>query len=159
MELLEHPFGPIVRNDSRVLILGSFPSVVSREKSFYYANSSNRFWPVMSLIFEEQINDREEFCYRHHIALWDVIKSCTIHGSYDSSISNVTVNDIGGLAENTQIKVIFTTGNRASELFDKYVVTDIRHISLPSTSSANARMKIQDLAEKYRVIKEYAEEN
>lgn len=159
MEILEHPFGPIVRNDSRVLILGSFPSVVSREKSFYYANASNRFWPVMSMIFEEDITDRKEFCYRHHIALWDVIRSCTIKGSYDSSISNVTVNDISGLAENTQIRVIFTTGNTASALFDRYVRTDIPHISLPSTSSANARMKLPELAEKYRIVKEYAEKD
>ena len=89
-----HTLEPLFDRESRVLILGSFPSVVSRQKSFYYANPTNRFWPVMETLFHETITDRKEFCLRKHIALWDVIESCTIHGSSDSSIRDVKANDI-----------------------------------------------------------------
>ncbi len=157
--VLIHPFEALYRKDSRVLILGSFPSVVSREQSFYYANATNRFWPVMELVFEDSAADRIAFCERHHIALWDVIYSCTIHGSSDASIGNVVVNDIDALVRSSDIRVIFTTGRKASDLFEKYVKTDTRHIALPSTSAANARMKLADLAERYRMIRDYAEKD
>lgn len=153
-ELLIHPFEPLYDENSEVLILGSFPSVVSREKSFYYANVHNRFWPLMSILFEEEITDRTEFCKRHHIALWDVIYSCRIKGSSDSSITDVTVNDIAGLAEKTKIRAVFTTGGTASRLYKKYVTCDLPHYSLPSTSPANAAMKLDDLYQKYRLITE-----
>ena len=157
--VLIHPFEALWRKDSRVLILGSFPSVVSREQSFYYANATNRFWPVMELVFEDSAADRIAVCERHHIALWDVIYSCTIHGSSDASIGNVVVNDIDALVRSSDIRVIFTTGRKASDLFEKYVKTDTRHIALPSTSAANARMKLADLAERYRMIRDYAEKD
>ncbi|MEE8808351.1 MAG: DNA-deoxyinosine glycosylase [Lactimicrobium sp.] len=153
-----HPFAPIYDENSRVLILGSFPSVISRQQSFYYANPHNRFWPVLFSLFEEDPCDRTDFCHRHHIALWDVIQSCTIAGSSDASIKDVVVNDIGSIVNKTNVKAIFTTGSRASSLYDKYIQVELPHISLPSTSSANARMKMEDLCRKYEIIKEYINE-
>lgn len=158
-KILVHPFEPLFQSDSKVLILGSFPSVVSRKQSFYYANPANRFWPVMEEVFEDSADDRREFCYRHHIALWDVIRSCRIHGSSDSSIRDVIVNDIDSLIQKTEVRVIFTTGKKAADLFAKYTNTETRHIALPSTSAANARMKKADLVEKYRIVRDYAEKD
>lgn len=105
-----HPFEPVYDASSKVLILGSFPSVVSREKNFYYMNANNRFWKVMEALFQEEIHDKKQFCLDHHIALWDVIYSCTIKGSSDSSIQNVQVNDIPLLCHNSNIHAIFLTG-------------------------------------------------
>ncbi len=154
-----HPLKPIYDEESKVLILGSFPSIISRKEMFYYANKTNRFWKVLESIYDEEISDREMFCHKHHIALWDVIQSCTIEGSSDSSITNIKVNDIASLLQKTKIQVIFTTGTKASSTYDKYVKDiHIKHISLPSSSSANAKMKLSDLTEKYKVIKEFTNE-
>lgn len=149
-----HPFPPVYDENSRILILGSFPSVVSRELNFYYANRYNRFWPVLSALFDEEITDRKQFCLSHHIALWDVIHACRITGSSDTSIRDVTVNDIPGLVSKTKISCIFTTGRKASSLYDRYIHLDMEHISLPSTSSANASMRKEDLIRSYSVILE-----
>lgn len=158
-EQVIHPLKPIYDEESKVLILGSFPSIISRKERFYYANKTNRFWKVLKEIFEEEIKDREMFCHKHHIALWDVIESCTIEGSSDASITNVKINDISKLIKTTKIQVIFTTGSKASSIYDKYVKDiSIKHISLPSTSSANARMKLDDLIEEYKVIKGFTNE-
>lgn len=158
-EQVIHPLKPIYDEESKVLILGSFPSIISRKERFYYANKTNRFWKVLKEIFEEEIKDREMFCHKHHIALWDVIESCTIEGSSDASITNVKINDISKLIKSTKIQVIFTTGSKASSIYDKYVKDiNIKHISLPSTSSANARMKLDDLIEEYKVIKGFTNE-
>ncbi len=157
-EHLSHPFPALYDTSSRVLILGSFPSVVSRKQSFYYANKMNRFWPVLERIFGEEIQDRAAFCHAHHIALWDVIESCTITGSSDTSIKNVKVNDIQGLVDGTNIHTIFTTGGKAASLYKKYVTCDCQHIALPSTSGANARMSLDALANAYQIIKEKVDE-
>ena len=157
--LLKHPFDPLFDAESRVLILGSFPSVVSREKDFYYANATNRFWPLMAMLFEEEILDRREFCHRRHIALWDVIFSCRIHASSDASITDVTAIDIDGLVRKTKIRAVCTTGRKAGSLYEKYVDCDRIHICLPSTSAANARMRMEDRLKEYRKIKEYAEKD
>ncbi|MGM9940966.1 MAG: DNA-deoxyinosine glycosylase [Bulleidia sp.] len=148
-----HPLPPVYDQTSRVLILGSFPSVISREKAFYYANPNNRFWKVLAQVFECEITDRKQFCLDHHIALWDVIGSCLIHGSSDASIQDVRVNDITGLLSETKIHTIFTTGKKAYDLFQKHIETSIPVISLPSTSSANAGMKTEDLIRAYTVIR------
>lgn len=153
-EILIHPFPPIKRRDSKILILGSFPSVVSREQSFYYANATNRFWPVMSELFNEEIKDRRQFCLDHQIALWDVIYSCRIHGSSDATISDVTPNSIQKLVEETEITTVFTTGAKASHLYEKYVVCSAEHIALPSTSAANAKMRMEDLIKAYQILLE-----
>jgi hypoxanthine-DNA glycosylase len=153
-EELVHPFPPLYDASSRILILGSFPSAVSRQQSFYYANATNRFWPIMEAVFETPIEDRRQFCLDRHIALWDVIYSCRIKGSSDASISDVKVNDIQKLIDETKIHTVFTTGAKAAKLYDEYVVCDAEHIALPSTSAANARMKLNDLAEEYAILRE-----
>lgn len=156
-EVVYHTIKPVFDENSRVLILGSFPSVVSRKKDFYYANPQNRFWKVMEAIFREEIKDRKDFCHRHHIALWDVIASCSIQGSSDASITDVHINDIAGLLAKTRVHVIFTTGSKAYQLFDKYIRVNVPVIPLPSTSGANAHMSLAELTEKYRIIEKEAE--
>lgn len=150
-----HPFEPVIDEYSNVLILGSFPSVVSRKQNFYYANHNNRFWPVMAEVFQETIDDRIDFCHRHHIALWDVIHSCRIHGSSDATITDVVPNDIAGLVEKTNISIIFTTGKKAGALYQRYIHCDVEHVELPSTSSANATMRKSDLVKAYQIIRRY----
>ena len=157
-ERLLHPFPPLWDEESRVLILGSFPSVMSRKNAFYYAHPQNRFWKLMSLIYEEEIIDRAAFCHQHHIALWDVIESCTITGSSDSSIRDVKVNDIAELLSKSRIRQVFTTGSIAWNLYRKYVTADIDAVRLPSTSPANAAMKLEDLMPYYRQIREVTDE-
>lgn len=158
-EYVIHPLKPIYDEESKVLILGSFPSIISRKEMFYYANKTNRFWKVLEQIYEEEIIDKEAFCHKHHIALWDVLASCTIHGSSDASITNVKVNNISNLISKTKVQVIFTTGNKASSIYERYLAEiQIQHIRLPSTSSANAKMKLNDLVEQYKVIKELTDE-
>ena len=149
-----HPLEPIYDEQSKVLILGSFPSVISRKDMMYYANKTNRFWSVMGALFKEEITDHVSFCNRHHLAIWDVIHSCTIEGSSDSSIKNVIPNDIAGLVQKTHIELIVTTGKKAASLYEQYTHLDLPHISLPSTSAANAKMSLDELIYEYRKIKE-----
>lgn len=161
-----HPLKPIYNKDSIVLILGSFPSVISRKNNFYYSNPKNRFWKILGIIFnEENLTTNEEkidFLLNNHIALFDVIKSCEINGSSDSSIKNVIPNDISKLIKNSKIKYIFTNGNKAHELYQKYIFksTKIVDIKLPSTSPANCQKGIEKkLIEHYRKIKVILEES
>ena len=149
-----HPLDAIYDEHSRVLILGSFPSVISRQNKMYYANKTNRFWAVMEALFNVEITDYALFCHQHHIAMWDVIYSCTIEGSSDSSIKNVKTNDIAGLVHKTNIQLIVTTGNKAAVLYNQYIHLDIPHISWPSTSAANAKMRLEQLVDEYQKIKE-----
>ena len=149
-----HPLDAIYDEHSRVLILGSFPSVISRQNKMYYANKTNRFWAVMEALFNEEITDYEVFCHKHRIAMWDVIHSCTIEGSSDSSIRNVKTNDIAGLVQKSDIQLIVTTGKKAAALYEQYIHLDIPHVSLPSTSAANAKMKLAELINEYQKIKE-----
>ena len=149
-----HPLDAIYDEHSRVLILGSFPSVISRQNKMYYANKTNRFWAVMEALFNVEITDRALFCHQHHIAMWDVIHSCTIEGSSDSSIKNVKTNDIAGLVHKSNIQLIVTTGKKAAVLYNQYIHLDIPHISLPSTSAANATMRLEQLINEYQKIKE-----
>lgn len=161
-----HPLKPIYNKDSIVLILGSFPSVISRKNNFYYSNPKNRFWKILGIIFnEENLTTNEEkidFLLNNNIALFDVIKSCEIDGSSDSSIKNVIPNDISKLIKNSKIKYIFTNGNKAHELYQKYIFksTKIVDIKLPSTSPANCQKYIEKkLIEHYRKIKVILEES
>lgn len=149
-----HPLDAIYDEHSRVLILGSFPSVISRQNKMYYANKTNRFWAVMEALFNEEITNHEVFCHKRHIAMWDVIHSCTIEGSSDSSIKNVKTNDIAGLVHKSNIQLIVTTGKKAAVLYNQYIHLDIPHISLPSTSAANAKMRLEQLVNEYQKIKE-----
>ena len=155
--IVKHNLEPIFNEDSKVLILGSFPSVKSRENNFYYAHPQNQFFKILEVIFNEKINDKKEFLLNHHIALWDVIKSCEIKGSSDSSIKNVKVNNVKYLIDNSNIKVIFTTGKKSYNLYNKYLFDKI-HINaiyLPSTSPINKSMSIEEKINKYKIILKY----
>lgn len=151
MDHVVHEIEPVFDSNSSVLILGSFPSVKSREAQFYYGHPRNKFWKVLSGVFkdEEPITKEEkiDFLLRHRIALWDVIESCDIKGSSDSSITNVKVNDLKKIIEGSNIKRIFVNGDKAYRLYNKYQkdTTGIEAVKLSSTSPANAKMDIQSL--------------
>ena len=156
--MLIHPIQPVFDKDSRVLILGSFPSVKSREEGFFYGHPQNRFWKVTANVFGEQtpqtVSDKKAFLLRNHIALWDVIGSCEIEGSSDSSIRNVTVNDISVILNTGDIRAVFLNGQKAYQLYKKYLFPVIRRegICLPSTSPANAAWNLERLTEEWKVI-------
>lgn len=155
-----HNIPPFYNKDSKVLILGSLPSVISREEKFYYANPQNRFWQVLAKIFEEEITDKKEFLKRKKIALWDVINSCDIDASSDSSISNVLVNDLNIILNEANIKIIFVTGGTAYKYFKKfYKNLKVPAIKLPSTSPANAKYSLDDLTKFYNSIRTWCEED
>ena len=158
--MIIHPFKPVIFKESRVLILGSFPSVKSREVDFYYGNKNNRFFKILEVIFDEKIGESKEakidFLKRHKIALFDVVKSCEIVGSSDSSLIVKEVNDIGKLIENTDIEKILLNGKKAFEIFQKYIKIDkIKYFYIPSSSPANASFSLDRLVFEYRKQLEY----
>ena len=146
-----HNLAPIYNDKSTILILGSFPSVSSREGSFFYHHPQNRFWKVMAHLCNcsepTTIAQKKQLLLDYHIALWDVIHSCTIVGSSDQSIENVVVNDIAPLIANSAIQRVFTNGTLATTLYRQHIEkkTNIKAIALPSTSSANARYSLEKL--------------
>ena len=157
-----HPLKPIYNKDSKVLILGSFPSIKSRENNFYYSHPKNKFWPTLEKVFQEKIGetnkDKEMFLLNHKIALFDVVYSCEISASNDSSIKNVIPNNIKKIVINSNIDTIFTTGNKAYDLYNKYLAKDIciNAIKLLSPSPANCRKGIEnELIKEYSQIKSY----
>ena len=157
-----HPLKPIYNSESKVLILGSFPSIKSRENNFYYGNPKNRFWTTLEKVFNEDIGssnqDREKFLLTHKIALFDVVYSCNITASSDNSIKDVIPNDIKKIVNNSKIETIFTTGTKAYSLYNKYLLKDvgIEAIKLPSPSPANCKRGIEEvLVNSYNKIKEY----
>lgn len=149
----EHTFGPVYNKNSKILILGSFPSVKSRELNFYYGHPQNRFWKLMSKIYNEEIGDeidlKKQFLLKNNIALWDTLKSCEIKGSSDASITNVEINNIEELMKKSNISKIIFNGKTAYNLFvknadmTKYSNSEIR--ILPSTSPANAAYSLDKL--------------
>ena len=156
--MLIHPIAPVFDKDSRVLILGSFPSVKSREEGFFYGHPQNRFWKVTASVFGEDvpktIDEKKSFLLKNHIALWDVIGSCEIDGSSDSSIRNVSVNDIKMILETAGIQAIYLNGKKAFQLYQKHIlpVTGREGICLPSTSPANAAWQMDRLVREWSVI-------
>ncbi|HAN21390.1 MAG: DNA-deoxyinosine glycosylase [Clostridiales bacterium GWF2_36_10] len=158
-EHLDHVFGPIYDKNSEILILGSFPSVKSREISFYYGHPQNRFWVVLEKLFDEKvgttIEERRAFLFKNRIAVWDVIQSCDIIGSSDSSIKNVVATDLDIILSRCEIRRIFINGKTAARLYDKYIKPKIdrKAIVLPSTSPANAAFNLDKLFEAWKIIK------
>jgi len=156
-----HPFPPLYNSSSKILILGSFPSVKSREQMFFYGHPQNRFWKVISAVFNEKtpetVADKKEFLLSHNIALWDSIKSCDIVGSSDSSIKNVVPNDIGEILCSADIRMIFTNGKTSDKYYNKYIKNTVGReaICLPSTSPANAAWTLERLVDVWSVIKKY----
>ena len=152
-----HEFPPVFDENSKVLILGSLPSVKSREVGFYYMHPQNRFWRVLEEIFKEKIEDKKEFCLIHHIALWDTCASCEITSSSDASIKKVSPNDLSLILNKANIKQIFTTGKKAHEIYQKYLYPLYKRedICLSSTSAANAQKSLDDLIKEYAIIKQF----
>ena len=156
---LLHPFPPAWNAQSEVLILGSFPSVKSREIAFFYGHPQNRFWPLVSTIFGETlpptVEEKRAFLLRHHLALWDVIGECNIVGSSDSSIRDVTPNDIRPLLEGAPVRAIYTNGQTAFRLYQKHLLplTGREAVCLPSTSPANAAWSMERLMGAWSVIR------
>lgn len=154
-----HPIPPVFDGRSRVLILGSFPSVKSREEGFFYGHPRNRFWRVIAGIFGEDapvsVEEKKAFLLSHGIALWDVIASCEVDGSADSSIRSAVANDIGMILSQAEIAAIFTNGTTAHRLYGKLILPSagIKDVPLPSTSPANARMSEAELIEKWTCIR------
>lgn len=157
---IEHPIPPFWDGDSKILILGSFPSVKSRECGFFYGHKQNRFWKVCAAVMgdsaPESIEEKKDFLRRHKIALWDVIASCEITGSSDASIKNATANDISPILYGADIRAVFVNGKTAAALYEKYILPKIGReaITLPSTSPANAAWSTERLADAWKVIKE-----
>ena len=157
---IDHPFPPLYSGHSRVLILGSFPSVKSREQLFFYGHPQNRFWGVIAAIFGEQkpqsIDEKKALILDHDLALWDSIASCEISGSSDSSIRNAKPNDLSIILENSQVDRIYCNGRKSHELYRKYIepITGIEAVCLPSTSPANAQFAMDKLINAWAVIRE-----
>ncbi|WP_288776510.1 DNA-deoxyinosine glycosylase [uncultured Eubacterium sp.] len=153
-----HEFPPVYDENSEILILGSFPSVKSREMQFFYGHPQNRFWKVLAQVLNETvpqtIPEKKEMLLRHHIALWDVIASCDIAGSSDSSIRNVVPNDLAYIIGRSRITRIYANGAKSKQLYDKYLAKQlgIEAVQLPSTSPANAAYSVERLLEYWQKI-------
>lgn len=159
-ESLRHPFPAVYAPDSRILILGSFPSVKSREQKFFYGHPQNRFWRVLAALLGTEVprsvEEKRAFLLAHRIALWDVIASCEITGSSDASIRNAVPNDLSPMLETASIRQIFTNGGAAHRLYRKYVypLTGREDIVLPSTSPANAARSLDALVDAWQIVRE-----
>lgn len=155
---LEHTFPPIYDEASEILILGSFPSVVSRAEGFYYGHPRNRFWKLLAAIYGEtppvDVESKKKLLKLHRLALWDVCSSCEIIGSADSSIKSVVPNDLSIILNNAKIRQIITNGKTADALFRKYCQDSctLSSICLPSTSPANAASSFEDLLSAWKII-------
>ena len=155
LQTIQHTFEPIYDKESKILILGTFPSVKSREGEFYYHHPQNRFWKLISSLTKEPlpetIADKKAMVLKHHIAIWDVIYQCDIYGSSDSSIKNVIPNDINQILENCSIEYIIANGDKAYQLYNKYCLptTHRECIKMPSTSPANAVWTLERLIESW----------
>lgn len=156
--MIKHPIEPVYDKNSKILILGSFPSVKSREFGFFYGHPQNRFWKVLAAIFNKEIpqsiEDKKRFLLENHVALWDVIASCDIEGSADSTIKNVVANDLHEILKSADIKQIYVNGKKAEQLYKKYIQNRIcrNAICLPSTSPANAAWSIERLVTEWECI-------
>ena len=160
MTMLNHPISPVYDSESKVLILGSFPSVKSREQQFFYGHKQNRFWRVMAQVLDcavpEDITQKRAMLLANHIAVWDVIASCEITGSSDASIRNVVPNDLSPILTAADIRAIYTNGGKAHQLYQKYIflINGREAQLLPSTSPANAGYSLERLVEAWRVVGE-----
>ena len=155
---LKHTFAPVFDAESKILILGSFPSVKSRENNFFYGHPQNRFWKVMANVLDWKvpttIEEKREMLLNNYVAVWDVIASCSIVGSSDTSIKDVVVNDFSRILENSKVERIYVNGGKAYELYHKYAekVTGIQAVKLPSTSPANAAWSLEKLTKTWKEI-------
>ena len=162
-ELVTHTIEPVFDERSRVLVLGPMPSPASRAAAFYYGHPQNRFWRVMERLFDlpdqtlSENGARRAFLLRERIALWDVLSSCRIVGASDASIADARPNDLSRVLAASSVRAVFTTGSKAHALYRRFdeELLGMPAIALPSTSAANARMRLTELVERYRVILDY----
>jgi hypoxanthine-DNA glycosylase len=153
-----HEFPALYDRESQVLMLGSIPSPKSREMAFYYGHPQNRFWKVMAAVLGEDIPEtipqKKAMLKKHHIALWDVLDSCTIVGASDTSIEDPIVNNIGELVKKSKVSRIFCTGATAYNLYKKICANDVgmEAVKLPSTSPANCAVSLEKLIEAYKEV-------
>lgn len=153
-----HEFPPVYDSESRILILGSLPSVKSREQKFYYGHRQNRFWKLIAELtgnpVPQTIEEKKQMLLKSRIAISDVIRECDIIGSSDSSIRNVVPMDLSEILEHADIRQIYANGGTAKKLFEKYQKKTCGReiIGLPSTSPANAAFSLERLKEKWAVI-------
>lgn len=158
--MIEHAIPPVYDSNSRILILGSFPSAKSREQQFFYGHKQNRFWRVLAQVLDcgvpKDTEEKRTMLLSHHIAVWDVIASCEITGSADSSIRSVKPNDLSPILTCADIQAIYTNGGKAHELYQKYIypATGIKAYPLPSTSPANAAYSMERLAEAWMALRD-----
>ena len=156
---VEHMIDPVYDKNSKILILGSFPSVKSRQQVFFYGHPQNRFWKVIAGVMgcsvPESIDEKKEMLLSHYVAVWDVIESCDIVGSSDSSIKDVKVNDFNRILDSADISKIYANGGKAYELYMKYAIekTGRDIIKLPSTSPANAAWNLERLIDAWSIIR------
>lgn len=157
---MKHTIDPVYNEQSQILILGSFPSVKSREQQFFYGHKQNRFWKVLAGVLgcdvPQSVEEKKAMLLSHHIAVWDVIQSCEIEGSSDASIRDVVPNDLACIFNTADIRAIYTNGGKAHELYGKYIepVNKIAAHKLPSTSPANAGYSLERLLAAWSVIRE-----
>lgn len=157
---IRHEFDPVYDRNSEILILGTLPSVKSREQHFYYGHKQNRFWKVIAALYGEAvpvtIEEKKEILLKHHIALFDVIAECDIAGSSDSTIKNVVPTDLSVILKQAPVREIFANGNKAYDLYMKYSYekTGMEAVRLPSTSPANAAFQMERLLQSWKVIRE-----
>ena len=155
---IDHPIPPLYDGDSRILILGSFPSAASRNVRFFYGHPQNRFWRVLAALYgesvPESIGKKRAFLLGRGIALWDVIASCEIRGSADASVRNALPNDLSPILRESRIRRIFANGRLSYDLYARYQEkeTGIRSVYLPSTSPANAAFGMDRLIDAWKVI-------
>ena len=155
---INHPFGPLFSENSRVLILGSFPSVKSREQQFFYGHPQNRFWKVIAALFHrevpETIEQKKELILSNSLALWDSVASCVVTGSSDASIREVRANDLSVILDHSPVRKIFCNGKTSWQMYEKWILpsTGLEAVCLPSTSPANAQWSLDRLIEAWSVI-------
>lgn len=160
--MVQHPIAPVYDKNSDILILGSFPSVKSREQGFFYGHPQNRFWRVLAAVYGDEVpqtvEQKKEFLLQKGVAVWDVIASCEIQGSSDSSIKNVVPADLSEILAHAPVRRIYANGKKAEQLYRKYQEkqTGIKAVCLPSTSPANAAWGIERLVEAWQVIRDGA---
>ena len=157
---INHPFGPLFGPESRILVLGSFPSVKSREQQFFYGHPQNRFWKVVAALFGQDVPrtvpEKKELILSNGLALWDSIASCVITGSSDASIRDVRANDLRIILDSAPIARIYCNGRKSHERYEKYIMPDLGREAecLPSTSPANAQWSLEKLVAAWSVIRE-----
>lgn len=159
--MLYHPIPPLYDSSSEVLILGSFPSIKSRQAMFFYGHPQNRFWKVIAAVYKsdvpQTVEEKRQFLLKNRIALWDVIAFCDIEGSADNTIKNVHANDLSPILTTANIRQIFVNGKTAEQYYNRYIRPTIGReaICLPSTSPANASWSIERLTETWKIVKNY----